>query len=125
MDISKEHAVETFKSLVQISLEGLKLLALLNGGAAVALLAYMGNIAGKGLPVPHLFIPMLCYVSGLMFCGLAFLFGYLTQFLLYNESTGQLRPGSHRSLQIAAVGFSVMSMVAFSAGSLVAALLFG
>jgi hypothetical protein len=37
-DISKEHAVETFKSLVQISLEGLKLLALFNGGAAVGLL---------------------------------------------------------------------------------------
>ena len=95
-------------------------------GAAVALLAYMGNIAGKGLPVPSLFIPMLCYVTaGLMFCALAFLFGYLTQSLLYNESTGQLRPGAHLSLRIAAVGFSVVSMVAFSAGSLVAALIFG
>jgi hypothetical protein len=35
VDISKEHAVETFKTLVQISLEGLKLLALFNGCAAV------------------------------------------------------------------------------------------
>ena len=78
MAIEDEHAVETFKSLVQISLEGLKLLALLNGGAVVALLAYMGNIAGKGLPVPSLFIPMLCYVTGLLFCALAFLFGYFT-----------------------------------------------
>jgi hypothetical protein len=40
VDISKEHAVETFKSLVQISLEGLKLLALFNGGAAVAIAGY-------------------------------------------------------------------------------------
>jgi hypothetical protein len=126
VDISKEHvAVETFKSLVQISLEGLKLLALLNGGAAVALLAYMGNIAGKGVPVPSLFIPMLCYVGGLMFCGAAFLFGFMTQFLLYDESTGQLRRGAHRTFRIPAIGFSVMSMMAFSAGSLVAALIFG
>jgi hypothetical protein len=85
-DISKEHVVETFKSLVQISLEGLKLLALFNGGAAVALLAYMGNIAGKSLPVPNMRLPMACYVAGLIACGLAFLASYLTQFWLYNES---------------------------------------
>jgi len=39
VDISKEHAVETFKSLILVSLQGLKLLALFSGGAAVALLA--------------------------------------------------------------------------------------
>jgi hypothetical protein len=85
----------------------------------------MGNIAGRGLPVPSLFIPMLCYVSGLMFCGAAFLFGFLTQFLLYDESTGQLRRGAHRTFQIPAIAFSVLSMAAFSVGSLVAALQFG
>ena len=71
-DISKEHAVETFKAIIQISLEGLKLLALFNGGAAVALLAYLGNVAGKGMPVPNMRLPMACYVIGLIACGLAF-----------------------------------------------------
>jgi uncharacterized PurR-regulated membrane protein YhhQ (DUF165 family) len=75
--------------------------------------------------VPSLFIPMLCYVGGLMFCGAAFLFSFLTQFLLYDESTGQLRRGAYRTFQIPAIGFSVMSMVAFALGSLWAALLFG
>jgi hypothetical protein len=28
---------------------------------------------------------MVCYVVGLVACGLAFLSGYLTQFWLYNE----------------------------------------
>jgi hypothetical protein len=37
LDIRKEHALETYKSLIQVSVEGMKLLALLNGGAAVAL----------------------------------------------------------------------------------------
>jgi hypothetical protein len=80
VDISKEHAVETFKSLILVSLQGLKLLAIFNGGAAVALLAYLGNVAGKGLPVPNMRLPMACYVVGLIACGLAFFFGYLTQF---------------------------------------------
>jgi hypothetical protein len=54
MAIEDEHAIETFKSLILVSLQGLKLLALFNGGAAVALLAYLGNVAGKGLPVPSM-----------------------------------------------------------------------
>jgi hypothetical protein len=85
MAIEDEHAVETFKSLIQISLEGLKLLALFNGGAAVAVLAYMQTVAGKGLPVPDLRDSMTCYLFGLVTCGLAFLAGYVTQFFLYNS----------------------------------------
>ena len=52
--IQKEHAIETYKSLVQISVEGMKLLALLNGGAVVALLAYLGNLSGKTLVMPDM-----------------------------------------------------------------------
>jgi len=52
--IQKEHAIETYKSLVQISVEGIKLLALLNGDAAVALLAYLGNLAGKTSVMPDM-----------------------------------------------------------------------
>src|SRR5574341_572110 len=88
-DIQKEHAIETFKSLIQISVEGLKLLALLNGGAAVALLAYLGNVAGKGLSPADMRLPMACYLVGLLLCGLAFAASYLTQLRLYNESMGQ------------------------------------
>jgi hypothetical protein len=41
------HPEETFKSLITISIELLKMLALVNGGAAVALLAYLGNLASR------------------------------------------------------------------------------
>jgi hypothetical protein len=121
VDISKEHAVETFKSIVQISLEGLKLLALFNGGAAVALLAYLGNVAGKGLPVPNMRLPMVCYVVGLVACGLAFLSGYLTQFWLYNESTDQAPRGRHVKYQASGILFALLGLAAFAAGSCVAA----
>ena len=47
MNFAEARALEAFKSLTHIAVPGLKLLALLNGGAAVALLAYLGNVAGK------------------------------------------------------------------------------
>src|SRR5260370_16444275 len=112
VDISKEHAVDTFKSLVQISLEGLKLLSLFNGGAAVALLAYLGNVAGKGLPVPNMRLPMACYVVGLIACGLAFFFGYLTQFRLYNESMGWSPQRQHVKHHVAATIFPLLTLPA-------------
>ena len=37
------HPEETYKSLITISVELLKALALINGGAAVAILAYLGR----------------------------------------------------------------------------------
>ena len=42
VDINNEHAVETYRSLVQIVSEGLKILLLLNGGDVIAILAYLG-----------------------------------------------------------------------------------
>lgn len=86
--IQNEHAGETYKSLIQISVEGMKLLALLNGGAAVALLAYLGNLAGKSPSMPDMRCPMGFFLAGLVLCGFCFVTSYLTQLTLYNESLG-------------------------------------
>jgi hypothetical protein len=86
--IQKEHAIETYKSLIQISVEGLKALALLNGGAAVALLAFLGNLAGKASAMPDMRCPMAFFLAGLVLCGVCFITSYLTQLTLYNESMG-------------------------------------
>lgn len=123
-DIEKEHAIETYKSLIQISVQGLKLLAVLNGGATVALLAYLGNVAGKRMPVPDMRLPMACYVVGLAFCGFAFVASYLTQLVLYNETVGNPVPrwlGRHSRWLWAAIVLVVLSLSAFSIGSIVAA----
>ncbi len=120
-EIRKEHLIETYKSLIQMAIEALKLLALLNGGAAVAILAYLGNIAGKSQPMPDMRCPMMSYVFGLFFCGLAFIVSYLTQNRLYNEAMG--RPGriiSHQHLLWIALFFAFLSLVAFAIGSLLA-----
>jgi len=47
------HITETFKGLINLSIEGLKALLLINGGAAVAILAYLGNLAAR-TSVAHL-----------------------------------------------------------------------
>lgn len=127
-DIQKEHAVETFKSLIQISVEALKLLALLNGGAAVALLAYLGNVAGKGISVPDMRFPMGCYLFGLFCCGLAFAASYLTQLRLYNESMGLPVSGivSHHTFWLwLAMTLALLSLGAFAVGSYFAVFRFG
>src|SRR5574340_1764301 len=70
---------ETFRALVTLATEGFKFCALANGGAAVAILAYLGDIAGKGGPVPEMRCAMASFLFGLLFCGCAMLFAYLTQ----------------------------------------------
>lgn len=44
-DISNQHWIETYKSLITLAVEGFKFAALANGGAAVALLAYRMRLA--------------------------------------------------------------------------------
>lgn len=71
--------IETYKSLITLSTEGFKFCALANGGAAVAMLAYLGNVAGKGSAVPDMRCAMAAFLVGLILCGVAMLFAYLTQ----------------------------------------------
>lgn len=120
-EIQKEHAVETFKSLVRISVEGLKLLAVLNGGAAVALLAYLGNVAGKSVPTADMRLPMVCYLVGLCCCGLAFAASYLTQLTLYGESMGERTVGRHTFWLWLGMALALLSLGAFAVGSYLAA----
>jgi hypothetical protein len=121
--IYNEHAIETYKSLINISLAGLKLLALLNGGAAVALLTFVSNIYGKNLPVPDILWAMGCFLGGLAFCGVAFFFSYLTQFILYQEVMEEkLKTQRNRHIpchRFASI-FSLLSLIAFIIGSLLA-----
>jgi len=121
--IQDGHAIETYKSLINISLAGLKLLALLNGGAAVALLAFIGNISGKNLPVPDLRWSMAFFLGGLSLCGLAFFLSYLTQFILYQEvMNDKIKKQISRHIvwhRLASI-IALLSLVAFIIGSFLA-----
>jgi len=86
--------IETYKSLVTLSTEAFKFCALANGGAAVAILAYLGNVVGKDhlVPVPDMRYPMAAFLEGLVFCGLAMLFAYCIQFRRLNRLAQAMNP---------------------------------
>jgi hypothetical protein len=81
------HPQETYKSLISIAIEALKALALVNGGAAVASLAYLGNVAAHvpAIRLPNMIGPLASFASGLFLTVLAFVGAYLTQLQLYQE----------------------------------------
>jgi len=123
----KWHIEETYKSLAPLSIEALKILALANGGACVALLTLCGNLASKG-PVPLLgdFTPsILSYCWGLAATMLAFLFSYWTQLRLYNEEKQRHRGETPHELHRWLVGVTGMlalfAVAAFIHGSTTAA----
>lgn len=117
-DRERDHWLETYKSLITISVEGFKFLALANGGSAVALLAYLGNVAGKSLPTPDMRCPMFAFLSGLAFCALSMLFSYFTQLKLLNEiGRSERRLISHQWHLWGAIFMFLCSIFAFGFGS--------
>jgi hypothetical protein len=125
-NLAQEHWIETYKSLITLSLEAFRFSALANGGSAVALLAYLGNVAGKpDVIVPNMSCPMLAYLFGLLLCGIAVLFGYLTQLQLLQE-IGKSKKAilSHKYYLWLAILTYAFSLIAFGIGSYWAVLRF-
>jgi len=123
------HLNETYKSLITISIEGFKFCALANGGAAVAILAYLGNVAAKSGPVPDMQCAMKGFLAGLAVCGLAMICSYLTQLQLYNETLAKRNPDDYNGIRFRGKGIPhavflwpaivcvVLSLAAFSWGA--------
>lgn len=117
-NITHDHWLETYKSLVTLSVEGFKFCALANGGAAVALLSYLGNVVGKGATTPNMSVPMAWFLGGLVVCGVAMLFGYLTQLKVLNEIGRSPQPVvSHDWRLWVPIALFAGSICAFSVGS--------
>lgn len=127
IEIEKEEVIETYKSLITISLEGLKFLSLLNGGAAVAILAFLGQVYSKGGSVPYMTLPMLSFIIGLFCNGLSFLFVYFTQLRVYEGALQEAPIFNSRSWKMMArfaLSFAFVSLCSFSVGCFLAVNLF-
>ena len=117
-DRSDQHWLETYKSLITLSIEAFKFAALANGGAAVALLAYIGNVAAKCGNPPDMRRAMASFLAGLCALGFSMLCSYLTQLKLLNESNATQKPKlSHRWLLWSGIVLFVTSLVMFGVGS--------
>ena len=79
LDWHKDAFNETYKSQIALLLEGLKLLALANGGAVVALLSFAGALASNCAKSPNLSGPFAWFAYGVVACIVSFFAGYIMQ----------------------------------------------
>ena len=118
MSFNDDHALETYKSLISISIEVVKALLYLNGGAIVALLAYVGQAQNGPNVARHATWTLIWFVIGLVLSVVAFIGSYLTQLSLYQESVhSQTYKGSHTRWLTPSIIIGVLSLVAFAVGA--------
>lgn len=122
MNFNDEHALETYKSLISISTEALKALQLVNGGAVVALLAYLGQASDRATLAVQIKCPMAFFVLGLVTATATFIPSYLTQLALYNEDirSAEYKGVRHQTWLNVALLLALISLVAFAVGAFVA-----
>jgi hypothetical protein len=134
MNQIEEHTLETYKSLVTLSIEGLKVLQLLNGGAIVALLAYLGQISNRGEIASAVIGPLVLFVLGLVGAAVAHFGAYFTQLARFNSSVMRQQQGEgagnsnfeqseSRWLTIT-IALASLSLLLFAIGSIIAATIF-
>ena len=114
------HAEETYKGLIQISLSGLRFAVFANGGAAVALLAFLGKESVAALSFGAVRTAMVLFITGIALGGLAHVTAYVTQLRLYGESAlnnPQAGLFRHNTFLWATLVLVVASIVAFAAGA--------
>lgn len=119
MTFDKEHAIETYRSLISISVEGLKSIMLLNGGAIVALLAYLGQASSGPRLAARVRCSIACFVIGLIAVSLAFVTSYMTQLTLYNQSINlqNYKGPRHERYLWATVILAILSVISFAFGA--------
>ena len=84
----------------------LRLIAALNGVAALLLTAFSLGILGGDVAAPDLSEPLEWFLGGLGSCGLALLLIFLTQLWREHRVRRSLPPGGHLGLILAALAFA-------------------
>ena len=122
------HLTETYKALITLAVEALKMLALVNGGAAIAVLTYLGNLASRAAPgqmMPDVIPALRWYCAGLAVTVLAVGAAYVAQSRLDTEEIKKREGVKVRQRHILGVWLGVLlalfSVAAFATGSLKAA----
>ena len=104
--------------LIILATEGLKALLLLNGGAMVAILAYLGQVSGRARLAPLLSLPMIFFILGLALAGAAYFGAYFAQLTRYNLAAGDLKARRREFWwMMITIGLSSASLILFSCGA--------
>lgn len=105
-------AIEEYRQTITMGQSTMRSCMLINGGAAVALLAFIGHLATLPDSAGHInnfACPLLIYNTGIFFSACAFGFTYLSE---YFDSPPE-RVGYAKTFQIFAVLFVIGSLVFF------------
>jgi len=104
-----EHTSETYKSMISISVEAMKSLLLINGGAVIAVLTYLGATNNPTL-ASNATLPLAFFVAGLIFSVFTFVSSYLTQYSLFNEEVrGEVYTGPKHQVFLG-IGFVFLAL---------------
>lgn len=114
--------LELFKAVIEAGQTAVKSLIVMNGAAAIALLAFLGNILSRGpnfgesVIVGKINTAMIIFFAGVGFAGATSCFRYLSQALYADRS----RPKRGDFTRNIAVTLAVFSLVAFLYGGFTA-----
>lgn len=117
--LQNDHDVEMFKSVIEAGQTALKTATIINGGAAAALLAFLGNLLTKEappgvvFPIPAISFAMLIFVVGVGCAGIASGTRYLSQW-----SYGGGREKTGDTLNFISIFLGLASLAAFFWGGI-------
>ncbi len=117
--------IENLRGAIDLGKQALKALELLNGGGAVAILTFYGNVLSRSnAPIPfdkdEVARGLLSFGIGLGCALLATIFGYISQLIAATTNSR-----SEVWVRIAAIMFALASAVVFVVGTLYSASSFG
>ena len=115
--LRKEGFQVTYSTQVSMAVEAFKLVGFANGGAAVALLAFVGAVAKAG-HTPNVTVPLLLFAFGLVFCMGAFFSAYWAQrcILRYATMAQPAWRSRHVKWYSCAIACTVVSVLCFLIG---------
>lgn len=124
--LQKDHDIEMFRSVLEAGQTALKSATIINGGAAAALLAFLGNLLtkeapqGTTFPISSISFAMLIFVIGVGCAGLAAGLRYLSQaaYKCDREKTGDV-------INFVTVALGLASFAAFFWGGIEAYMAIG
>lgn len=114
-EVEAAHAIETYKSLISISTEAFKALQILNGGAVLAVLTYLAQMARTHPDlVPRAKLPISLFLLGLVAGTLVYGSSYLTQLALHMKKGGISNLWLYLSFILCFVSVILFSVGAFA-----------
>ena len=108
------HQQETYKGRITLSVEAIRIILAINGGAAIAILTFWGHASAEA----HygLRCSLLSFGLGVVLAALTALVAYIAQAVLYEEAIDEAKPKTHHHYINGALWLAVGSIAAFAAG---------